>query len=44
LQAKPYKRIDYSHSAVELMKIAHDNELLVKQLTTISKAVRGRWG
>jgi len=39
LQAKPYKRVDYSHSKVSLMKIAHDNQLLVQHLTTISKAV-----
>lgn len=40
VQAKPYRRVDYSHSAVQLMKIAHDNQLLVNHLTTISKAVR----
>lgn len=39
LQAKPYKRVDYSHSKVSLTKIAHDNQLLVNHLTTISKAV-----
>lgn len=39
VQAKPYKRADFSHSAVDLLKIAHDNQLLVQHLTTISKAV-----
>lgn len=39
MQAKPYRRVDYSHSSVQLMKIAHDNQLLVNHLTTISKAV-----
>jgi hypothetical protein len=42
VQAKPYRRVDYSHSSVQLMKIAHDNQLLVNHLTTISKAVRSR--
>jgi hypothetical protein len=42
LQAKPYRRVDYSHSSVQLMKIAHDNQLLVNHLTTISKAVSAR--
>jgi hypothetical protein len=40
MQAKPYRRVDYSHSSVQLMKISHDNQLLVNHLTTISKAVR----
>lgn len=39
VQAKPYRRVDYSHSSVQLMKISHDNQLLVNHLTTISKAV-----
>jgi hypothetical protein len=39
-QAKPYGRLDYSHSKNRLMKIAHDNQLLVDHLTVISKAVR----
>ncbi|WIA30602.1 hypothetical protein OEZ86_000682 [Tetradesmus obliquus] len=34
--AKPYQRADYSHSTVKLMKIAHDNQVLVKRLTSIS--------
>lgn len=42
VQAKPYRRVDYSHSSVQLMKIAHDNQLLVNHLTTISKAVSNR--
>lgn len=40
MQAKPYRRVDYSHSSVQLLKISHDNQLLVNHLTTISKAVR----
>jgi hypothetical protein len=40
LQAKPYQRADYSHSTTKLMKIAHDNQLLVKRLTSISHKVR----
>lgn len=39
LQAKPYQRADYSHSTVKLMKIAHDNQVLVKRLTSISHKV-----
>lgn len=39
VKAKPYGRIDYSHSKNRLMKIAHDNQLLVDHLTVISKAV-----
>uniref|UniRef100_A0A383WPK5 Uncharacterized protein n=1 Tax=Tetradesmus obliquus TaxID=3088 RepID=A0A383WPK5_TETOB len=35
-KAKPYQRADYSHSTVKLMKIAHDNQVLVKRLTSIS--------
>lgn len=35
-QAKPYPRADYSHSATQLMKIGHDNQLLVERLTEIS--------
>lgn len=42
MQAKPYGRIDYSHSKNRLMKIAHDNQLLVGHLTVISKAVSSR--
>eukprot|EP00877_Chromochloris_zofingiensis_P012380 jgi/Chrzof1/7396/Cz02g21360.t1 len=34
--AKPYPRADYSHSATQLMKIGHDNQLLVERLTEIS--------
>jgi hypothetical protein len=40
LQATPYQRADYSHSTTKLMKIAHDNQLLVKRLTSISHKVR----
>jgi hypothetical protein len=40
LQAKPYQRADYSHSTTKLMKIAYDNQLLVKRLTSISHKVR----
>ncbi|KAF6257473.1 hypothetical protein COO60DRAFT_1701845 [Scenedesmus sp. NREL 46B-D3] len=35
-KAKAYQRADYSHSTTKLMKIAHDNQLLVKRLTSIS--------
>lgn len=42
LQAKPYHRVDYSHSKVKLMKIAHDNQLLVQRLTSISHKVTCR--
>jgi hypothetical protein len=36
LQARPYQRSDYSHSATELLKIGYENEVLVKKLTGIS--------
>jgi hypothetical protein len=35
-QAKPYQRSDFSHSPTELLKIGHENEMLVKKLTGIS--------
>jgi hypothetical protein len=39
LQAKPYRRDDYSHSAVQLKQIERDNHLLYTHLTTIASAV-----
>ena len=33
----PHKRADFSQSNARLLKIAHDNELLVKRLTEISR-------